>query len=106
MNVTLRVNLFCSLSSYKKKLYKRDHISHPLNIDTFWKNPQFLLDLKKPDPSSNKATALVALMQKYRRVQLEMGVEELGIGFTIYKVSDKHVYKRIIHSNYRQKSIL
>lgn len=67
--------------------------------DTFWINPQFQLILEEEDDKDDVgdeedeenqadqpgATFLVALMQKNRRVQRKMGVDNLTCGFAIYK---------------------
>lgn len=55
-------------------------------------NPQYIIDLREPD-SSGKCTLIVALMQKNRRAQKSMGIDCLTIGFAIYKVYIKFIYK-------------
>lgn len=70
--------------------------------DTFWINPQFALGLEQEDdpedddpedddPNIPKTggTFLVALMQKNRRKQRRMGVDNLTIGFAIYEYKDQ-----------------
>ena len=56
------------------------------NFDTFTKNPQFKVDLLEDADGDGKCSVLLALMQKNRRKQKKMGVQELCIGFTVYKV--------------------
>ena len=73
-----------------------------LSADSFWVNPQFKLVLEEEDDKDDigddedddpalaqktGATFLVAVMQKNRRVQRKMGVDNLTQGFAIYKVS-------------------
>ncbi|PIK48449.1 putative calpain-9 isoform X1 [Apostichopus japonicus] len=70
--------------------------------DTFWINPQFALGLEEEDdpedddeeeddPSIPKTggTFMVALMQKNRRKQRKMGIDNLTIGFAIYEFKDQ-----------------
>jgi calpain, invertebrate len=55
-------------------------------IDTFVKNPQFILTLDQPvGDLDGKCTVLVALMQKNRR---NKQIPFLSIGFAIYRVND------------------
>lgn len=56
------------------------------NYPTFVKNPQFIVDLLEDDDGDGKCSCLIALMQKHRRKQKKMGVQDLCIGFSIYKV--------------------
>lgn len=56
------------------------------NYPTFVKNPQYIIDLTEDDDGDGKSSCLIALMQKNRRKQKKMGVQELCIGFSIYKV--------------------
>lgn len=57
--------------------------------ETFWHNPQYRITLVDVDEDDDegKCTLIVALMQKNRRSQRNMGVEVLTIGFAIYHVS-------------------
>ena len=50
------------------------------------KNPQFIIDLEEDDDGDGKCSCLVAVMQKNRRKQRKMGVQDLCIGFSVYKV--------------------
>ena len=56
------------------------------NYPTFTNNPQYVVELLEDDDGDGKCSCLIALMQKNRRKQKKMGVQELCIGFTIYKV--------------------
>ena len=56
------------------------------NFATFTNNPKFEVDLLDDADGDGKCSVLLALMQKNRRKQKKMGVQELCIGFTIYKV--------------------
>ncbi|XP_051909218.1 calpain-3b isoform X2 [Hippocampus zosterae] len=57
--------------------------------DTFWTNPQYHLRLYEdddPEESRDLCTVVVALMQKGRRIQKQLGPRFLTIGFSIYEV--------------------
>ena len=56
------------------------------NFPTFTSNPQYIIDLLEDDDGDGKCSCLVALMQKNRRKQKKMGVQDLCIGFSVYKV--------------------
>uniref|UniRef100_A0A3Q2YPX0 Calpain-3 n=1 Tax=Hippocampus comes TaxID=109280 RepID=A0A3Q2YPX0_HIPCM len=58
--------------------------------DTFWTNPQYHLQLYEdddPEEPQDLCTVVVALMQKGRRVQKQLGPRFLTIGFSIYEVT-------------------
>lgn len=57
------------------------------NFPTFTKNPQYTIDLTEDADGNGKSSCLIALMQKNRRKQKKLGVQDLCIGFSIYKVS-------------------
>lgn len=59
-------------------------------LETFWHNPQYRITLVEPDDNDDdgKCTLIVALMQKNRRAQRNMGMDVLTIGFAIYHVSE------------------
>lgn len=65
------------------------------HLQTFSHNPQYRITLTDPDEDDdeNKCTIIVALMQKNRRAQRNMGVECLTIGFAIYHVSEVESWK-------------
>ena len=56
------------------------------NFPTFTDNPQFIIDLTEDADGDGKCSCLIALMQKHRRKQKKMGVQDLCIGFSLYKV--------------------
>ncbi|XP_046628179.1 calpain-A-like [Neodiprion virginianus] len=56
--------------------------------ETFWHNPQYRITLEYPDEDDDKCTVIVALMQKNRRAQRQMGAEHLTIGFAMYRLED------------------
>lgn len=56
------------------------------NYPTFVKNPQYIIDLQEDSDGDGKCSCLIALMQKHRRKQKKMGVQDLCIGFSLYKV--------------------
>ncbi len=58
------------------------------NFPTFVKNPQFVIDLDEDDDGDGKCSCVVALMQKNRRKQKKMGIQDLCIGYSVYKVHE------------------
>jgi len=57
--------------------------------DTFWTNPQYSVEVIDPDEgdTDQKGTLIIALMQKERRKKkLELGLDLLTVGYSIYKV--------------------
>ncbi|XP_046626942.1 calpain-A-like [Neodiprion virginianus] len=56
--------------------------------ETFWHNPQYRITLEYPDEDDDKCTVIVALMQKNRRAQRQMGADCLYIGFAMYRLED------------------
>ena len=56
------------------------------NFPTFVKNPQYIVELNEDADGDGKCSCLIALMQKHRRKQKKMGVQDLSIGFSVYKV--------------------
>ena len=65
------------------------------NFPTFHANPQFMMELKEGDDDDDdgKCSVLLALMQKDRRSQRHLGVADLCIGFSVYKVPDSFTGK-------------
>ncbi|XP_064392675.1 calpain-9-like [Halichondria panicea] len=59
------------------------------NFPTFTNNPQFQIYLDEDDDGDGKCSCLIALMQKNRRKQKKMGVQDLCIGFSLYKAPDE-----------------
>ena len=66
------------------------------NYPTFVKNPQFIIDLEEDDDGDGKCSCLVALMQKHRRKQKKMGIQDLCIGFSVYKVPSFLIWSHIL----------
>ena len=62
------------------------------NFPTFTSNPQYIVDLTEDADGNGKSSCLVALMQKNRRKQKKLGVQDLCIGFSIYKVQCQCIY--------------
>ncbi|CAG0893965.1 unnamed protein product [Cyprideis torosa] len=60
------------------------------NLDTFWMNPQYRIELTDPDDDDedDKCTVIVGLMQKNRRAQRNLGMDCLTIGFAIYHLKE------------------
>lgn len=57
------------------------------NFPTFVNNPQHVIELSEDDDGDGKCSFVVALMQKNRRKQKKMGIQDLCIGFSVYKVT-------------------
>ncbi|XP_015680391.1 calpain-9 [Protobothrops mucrosquamatus] len=55
-------------------------------IETFWTNPQFMLQLTEKDEDQDECTFVAALMQKNRRKLRQLGAALLTIGYVIYEV--------------------
>ena len=56
------------------------------NFPTFTNNPQYIIDLDEDDDGDGKCSCLIALMQKNRRKLRTLGMQDLEIGFSLYKV--------------------
>ena len=59
------------------------------NFPTFVNNPQYVIELDEDDDGDGKCSCIIALMQKNRRKQKKLGVQDLCIGYSVYKVSLK-----------------
>lgn len=59
-------------------------------LETFYRNPQFVLNVDKPDKDDEfgMCTIVLALMQKNRRLKRRSEVNFLTIGFSVYKLKD------------------
>lgn len=70
-------------------VYFEWYISTCYILESFWHNPQYRITLVDVDDDDDdgKCTLIVALMQKNRRSQRNMGLDVLTIGFAIYHVS-------------------
>jgi calpain, invertebrate len=55
---------------------------------TFWTNPQYQVTVVDPDPDDNDGTGslIIGLMQKDRRKLRRQGLNELTLGYAVYKV--------------------
>ncbi|CAF3474078.1 unnamed protein product [Rotaria sp. Silwood1] len=56
--------------------------------ERFFKNPQYLIGIDSMGDSDNTCTMMVALMQKDTRRRRMHGLEELSIGFALFKIND------------------
>ena len=54
---------------------------------TFTDNPQYVIELQEDADGDGKCSVLIAMMQKIRKQQRRMGVQDLHIGYAIYKVT-------------------
>lgn len=61
--------------------------------DTFWTNPQYRVMLTDVDDDDDDdlCTLIIGLLQKDRRKKRKEGIENLTIGYMIYKVSDSNI---------------
>jgi calpain len=57
------------------------------NIETFWTNPQYHVQVVDPDPDDEDGTGslIIGLMQKDRRKLRSQGLDGLSIGYAVYK---------------------
>lgn len=71
-------------------------------LDTFWHNPQYVVTLEDPDDDDDEGncTVIVALMQKNRRSQRNMGMDCLTIGFAVYKVTERDLAYKPLKMNF------
>lgn len=72
------------------------------NLETFWRNPQFVVTLDDEDDDDNdgKCTIIIALMQKHRRANRNMGLDTLSIGFAVYGLNEKDLAEKPLPLNY------
>lgn len=73
-------------SIVKSGSWLKDNAGGCRNYPTFTNNPQFIVELEEDADGDGKCSCLIALMQKHRRKQKKMGLQDLCIGFSIYKV--------------------
>ena len=53
---------------------------------TFTNNPQYVVELHEDADGDGKCSVLIAIMQKNRKKQRRMGMQDLHIGYAVYKV--------------------
>ncbi|KFB50195.1 calpain, putative [Anopheles sinensis] len=63
-------------------------------MDTFWRNPQYLIDIAKPEDGQDQSTVIVSLIQKNRRSKRNKGIDCLSIGYVLYKVDPNVVQQQ------------
>lgn len=70
--------------------------------DSFPSNPQFIMTLQDPDEDDDEknCTVIISLMQKNRRVRRNVGVKNLSIGFTIFKVSEENLKQKPLKTTF------
>ncbi|XP_067932406.1 calpain-A-like [Watersipora subatra] len=80
------------------------------DLESFAKNPQYLLTLHSPDDfdplvddpdARGKCSVVIALMQEHRRSQRHLGVKTLQIGFILYQVTDPATRLKTNHFRYK-----
>lgn len=64
------------------------------NPETYSLNPQYMITLvdHDEDDDDDLCTVVVAVMQKDRQIKRKMGLKELQIGFSIYKMNEGLVF--------------
>ena len=72
------------------------------NIESFYRNPQYLITLKDPDEEEGMCTAVIALMQKNRRSK---HVNLLSIGFGIYHLTEEDLAKKPLPVEYFKQNL-
>ncbi|EDS33975.1 calpain B [Culex quinquefasciatus] len=72
-------------------------------LDTFWTNPQYVIRLDQPDRDDKSAmcTVVIALLQKYRRVE---ELASLTIGFVIYRITEEDLRNKPIPMKFFKKN--
>lgn len=77
--------------------------NHP---ETYHLNPQYVMTLNDPDEDDNddKCTVIVALMQKNRRVRRHIGVKNLSIGFSVFKVEEQNLIQIPLKMSFFKKN--
>jgi len=55
-------------------------------VKSFANNPQYAVNLTEDADGDGKCTALIALIQINRRKQKNLGMQDLSVGFSVYKV--------------------
>ncbi|XP_050094655.1 calpain-B-like [Anopheles aquasalis] len=57
-------------------------------LDTFWHNPQYVIELNDPDEHDDErqCTLILSLLQKNRRSKRNKGIACLTIGFAVYRL--------------------
>ncbi|KAL7037346.1 hypothetical protein ACKWTF_009168 [Chironomus riparius] len=66
------------------------------DLDKFYRNPQYMIHLKNPDHDSKdgRCSVVVALMQKNRRSQQNIGLKLLTIGFRVYGIFNSELNQK------------
>ena len=66
------------------------------DLEKFYRNPQYMIHLKNPDNDrkDGRCSVVVALMQKNRRRQQNIGLKLLTIGFRVYGIFDSELNQK------------
>lgn len=63
-------------------------------LETFWHNPQYHITLVDADEDDDEGmcTVIIALMQKNRRSQRNVGLDCLTVGYAVYKLTERDLH--------------
>ena len=78
------------------------------NVETFGHNPQYAIHIEAIDCKMahiEEPTAIVALMQKYRRSRRNKGEDCLTIGFVLYKVTEEDLKEKPLKKEFFQRNL-
>lgn len=71
--------------------------NYPAN---FYQNPQYVMTLTETDKNDDKCSVVIALLQKHRRSRKDLGLDNLPIGFAIYRVTPKDLALKPLGMNF------
>uniref|UniRef100_A0A182IJU8 Calpain n=1 Tax=Anopheles atroparvus TaxID=41427 RepID=A0A182IJU8_ANOAO len=69
-------------------------------LDTFWRNPQYVIDIAKPEEGKEQSTVIVSLIQKNRRSKKNKGISCLPIGYILYRVDPSEIQHKPFDKNF------
>lgn len=71
-------------------------------LQSFWQNPQYHITLVDPDEDDEEGlcTVIIALMQKNRRSQRNVGLDCLTVGYAVYKLTERDLHVKPQRMNF------
>uniref|UniRef100_A0AAG5DW99 Calpain catalytic domain-containing protein n=1 Tax=Anopheles atroparvus TaxID=41427 RepID=A0AAG5DW99_ANOAO len=69
-------------------------------MDTFWRNPQYVIDIAKPEEGNDQSTVIVSLIQKNRRSKKNKGINCLTIGYMMYRVDPSEIQQKPLDATF------
>lgn len=77
------------------------------NIETFHRNPQYIMKLEQPDEDDDEGhcSVVIALMQKNRRSRNAIRLDFLTIGFAVYAVSHDNLKQKPLKNNFFKSNV-